>query len=505
MNLRVLPGIVWALDEPAYNYVKNWLVTLPPNASGVFAAASSWNEFIEIIDHYRKQEFDETLLQAGLSLEPQLQGRRVNVVVVGSLPAEGRTAWAEAEEKLHSLSGVISLEHYRVLLHPTLPPIGAASVQRDVVFSGLDTLRVLPWLLTRVVSGGFTLGEGEFSHHFSQLLDVLLLAERDGGRAPGYLVHSFFQSQPQPRHVRLAGFPRLSLGHLLTEMAAFLAQAMLQRAYQRPYEETRPAIQALEKQLAGLVGEFLRGERTATQVEDHFFRLRAFPNLSTSAILREVPEILHRQTLRLRQDAIMIAPPDSWWTRLWRRILAFFGRNQPADRDLPDRVQRDYLVKRFTRTIEVIKEVTSEVQAEPNTVSLPDDFIKDWADEINVFVRRGLQEGWGRSELKNHLKIKMERYLQENFFHALLHWDLKDERVREVARALDEGNLLRFSAPLIGGLTVSPQAVVTSLNLGEQIPYQTHKVPCATLSFYPGWRPLLVGASEAVPLEHISL
>jgi len=503
MTLQLLPGIVWALDEPDLALVRRWWDSLPPKAQNVFTVAGSWEELTEIITTYREQRFDETILRSGLSLEPQEQGRRVNVVVVGSF-SEGRITWAEVEEKLQSLGAFLSLEHHRVLLHHTLPSIGRPPVQRDVDFSQLSTLRTLPWLLTRVVTGGFTLGDEEFFQYFSQLLDVLFLAERVGRQDSAYLVNYFFQLQPQPYCVCLAGFPRLSLEKLLKEIAASLAQAILHRAYNRHYEDMRPAIQAFERRLAKLGGEFLRGDRTATQVEDHLFSPHGLPLLSVAAILREVPDILERQAIHLRGEGTINSTPPSWWTNLWQKILACLGRDQPTVRNVPDQVQKDYLVNRFTRIIQVIKEMTIQAKEMQEKLDLPDHFIRVWSDELNDLVKRGIQEEWKGIELKNRLAIKIVRDVQDNFSNAISHWNLQGDRVREMARALEEGNLLRFSASLKGGLPVFPQAVVTSFNLGQQIRHGTNNVPSATLSFYSGRPPLIVAASQPVPIKNIS-
>lgn len=74
MSLKLLPGIVWALDEPALALVRQWWNGLPHRAQSVFTVAGSWEEFTEIIAIYREARFDEAILNAGLSLEPQQRG-----------------------------------------------------------------------------------------------------------------------------------------------------------------------------------------------------------------------------------------------------------------------------------------------------------------------------------------------------------------------------------------------------------------------------------------------
>ncbi len=506
MSLKLLPGIVWALDEPALALVRQWHNGLPHRAQSVFSVAGSWEEFIEIIATYREARFDEAILNAGLSLEPQQKGRRVNVVMISSFPSEGEISWAQSEEKLSRIGDLLSLEHHRVLLYPTLPPVDAPAVQKDVEFSQLSPLRVMPWLLTRVVTGGFTLDEEDFSQHFSRLLDVLLLAEREGGQAPEYLVNSFFQPQPQPGQVRLLGFPRLSLEQLLTEISSSLSHAILHRAYDRPYKDMEFQIVAMEKRLSISVEEFLGGERTAIQVEDQFFSFfdrHKEQLLSVAAILREVPNILERLCKRLQREITISAPPPSWWARLWQKILAFFGWGKPLVRNEPDQMQKVHLVNRFTRITQVMNELAIRAREGQEVPDLPVDFIRSWSDELKDLVLRGIKENWSGEDLTNRMKIRINLDVQQQFFNAIFHWNLQGDRLREVTRALEEGSLLRFSADLIGGLPVMPQAVVTSYNLGQQIRHGVYNVPCATLSFYRGRPPLLLAASEPVPIEHI--
>jgi len=148
--------------------------------------------------------------------------------------------------------------------------------------------------------------------------------------------------------------------------------------------------------------------------------------------------------------------------------------------------------------------MTIQAKEMQEKLDLPDHFIRVWSDELNDLVKRGIQEEWKGIELKNRLAIKIVRDVQDNFSNAISHWNLQGDRVREMARALEEGNLLRFSASLKGGLPVFPQAVVTSFNLGQQIRHGTNNVPSATLSFYSGRPPLIVAASQPVPIKNIS-
>lgn len=504
MSLKLLPGIVWALDEDALNLVRQWWKRLPSEAQRVFTVADSWEKFTQILSTYREQRFDEVLLQAGLSLELQEQGRRVNVVTIASFPAESQISWAEAEAKLSTLSAHVSLEHHRVLLRPSLPAIDDPEQQEPPDASQLSPLRVLPWLLTRVVTGGFTLSEEEFFQHVSSLLDVLLLTEREGGQAPAPIVNAFFAAPQHSGHVHLAGFSRLSLEKLLDEMAASLSHAILHRAYNRPYEDIRPAIQAFEHRLAELIGEFLRGERTATQVEDHLFTPQGLPRLEVvAAILREVPELLDRQALRLQREETAAPPPPSRLARVWQRILAWLCRPQPQVRREPDQVQREYLIGRLRQLSHNIQEAARHAREGQEGLELPSEFKSIWSDELKSLVMKGIKRQWQAQELTHRLAMKITRDIQQNFSQAISNWGLQIKQVQEVARALEVGNLLRFNALLQGGLPVIPQAVVTSFNLGPSLRHDARNVPCATLKVYPGRPPYLVAASEPVPIEHI--
>lgn len=505
MTLKLLPGIVWALDEPALEMARRWRDSLPQRAKEVFNVANSWEEFTQILTTYREQRFDETILQARLSLEPQEHGRRVNVAVVACFPTEGQVSWTEAENKLSSLTPHLSLEHHRVLLRPNAPTLldNPFPVPEDMIKSQLESLRVLPWLLTRVVTGGLTYGEDEFFFHFSELMDVLFLAEREGGQVPEHLVNSFFKPQHQPHHVRLMGFSRLSLEPLLTDIATSLSQAILHRAYNRTYEDMRPAIRSFERRLAELIGEFLRGERTAIQVEDYLFDKKSLPFFSVASILREVPSILTGQAMRLQQEELAPAPPPSWLARLWQKILAWLGLAKPSSKSKPDKIQREYLINRLNRFSQVIQEIADKAGEAQEGLELPSDFIRDWSDELESLVLRSIKEQWQVRELTERLAIRITRDVKANFSQAIFNWGIHSERAEEVRRAMEIGNLLRFSAPLKGGMSVVPQAVVTSLHLGSSIRHGAHNVQCANLRHYPGRPPYLVAASEPVPIERI--
>ncbi|MEM4720955.1 MAG: hypothetical protein QXT73_02675 [Candidatus Methanomethylicaceae archaeon] len=505
MTVKLLPGIVWALDEPTMSLVRQWRNGLPEKAKPVFNAATSWEEFTEIITHYQELGFNETLLQAGLSLEPQEHGRRVNVVVVGSLPCQGGNFWREAEEKLATVGAILSLEHHRVILYTNLPNIEGPSSEGTIDSSQLSSVRVLPWLLTRMVTGGFTLGEDEFFERFSHLLDVLLLAEREGGQVPEFVVNAFFRSENQPNHVRLAGFSSLSLERLLKEISHSLSSAILHRTYNRPYVDMKVAIQALERKLAESIGEFLQGKQTALQIEDILFSQRGVPHLSGAAILREIPDILTRQLQRLQKEEVVNEPPPSCLARLWQKLLVWFGKAKPPVSSKPDQFQKDYLINKLKGFSRVIQEIVEKARETHGVIELPPEFIPSWSDDLKDLLIRGMKEQWQAGEVTERLAFKITRDVQKNFSQAIFQWRLNSERVREMKRSLENGNLLRFSALLRGGMSVTPQALVTSFNFGSSLRHGAHNIPCANLRIYPGRPPYLVAASAPVAIENIIL
>lgn len=505
MTLNLLPGIVWALDEPTTSLVRRWRNGLPEKAKPVFNVSSRWEEFTEIITHYQELGFNETLLQAGLSLESQEHGRRVNVVVVGSFPCQGGISWGEAEKKLATLGAFISLEHHRIFLNTNLPNIEAPSSEGTIDSSQLSSVRVLPWLLTRMVTGGFTLGEDEFFERFCHLLDVLLLTEREGGKVPEYVVNAFFRSENQPNHVRLAGFSSLSLELLLREISHSLSSAILHRTYNRPYGDMKVAIQALERKLAESIGEFLQGKQSALQIEDYLFGQRGVSHLSGAAILREIPDILTRQSQRLQKEEMVNEPPPSCLARLWQKLLVWFGQAKPLVSSKPDQFQKDYLINKLKGFSRVIQEIADKARETHGANELPSEFIRRWSDELKDLLIRSMKEQWQAGKVTEQLAFKITRDVQKNFSQAIFQWGLNSERVREMKRTLENGNLLRFSALLRGGMSVTPQALVTSFNLGSSLRHGAHNVPCANLRIYPSRPPYLMATSAPIPIENIIL
>ncbi len=500
--INLLPGIVWALDEVALKLVRRWQAGLSEKARSVFRVASCWEEFSDHLKDYRRNSFDETMLAAGLSLATQRQGRRINLVIVACLPPAGVLTWAKVEEKIATLQlHTITLEQHRVLLHPTLPEILAPEA---LDAEGIAPLRFLPWLLTRVVTGGFTLGEEEFYAHFSSLLDALFLAEREGGTVPGHLVGQFFHQPAQPGHVRLAGFSRISLATLLGDLARSLAQGTLSRAERHPYDAT--LVQNFERKIAQWLAEFQAGQRTSLQVEELLIQEIRRLDWPTAALLKEIPRIFNKETIRLQREPTVDQPQGNIFIRIWQRLRTWYGFPPSTQDRGPDSLQQEAVFKNLTRMTEVLQEMAELSRAnEQLPANLPPELFRAWSANLQKLLIRRLERRWSDYDLVNRLAWHIEQDLARHFGAALFNWEVPNENVREVAGALQEGNLLRFSAPLRGGLPTRAQALVTSLNLGDSIRHGAQQVACTSLRLYPGRPPLLLAASEPVPVEHISL
>ena len=505
MNLQILPGIVWALDEVALQHVRRWQAGLPAKVQTVFRVASCWEEFVDLMDAYRRQNFDDAMLAAGLSLETQRQGRRINTVIVACWPQHGGLAWAEAEEKIANLMQLpLTLEQHRVLLNPALHPLEESLVPDAPEVNEIAPLRFLPWLLTRQVTGGFTLSEAECQDHFSSLLDALFLAEREGGRAPGHLVGLFYQQPAQPGHVRLAGFSRIPLDALLQEMARSLAQGMLLQGARQPYDAV--LVRDFEQKLARWLDEFQAGQRTNLQVEALVMQeLRKKP-WPAAALFKELPPILAKETMRLQRQTTVDPPRCNIFMRTWQRLRTWCGCPPPDTEIGPDSLQTESLVKNLNQMQAVLEELNKSArQDEELPANLPPELVKAWSDTLVKLIVRRLEQRWSELDVVRRLAWQIEQDMARHFVAALRHWDIPNESVREVARAWAEGNLLRFSAPLRGGLPIGVQALVTSLTMEETIRHGAHDVPSATLRLLPGRPPLLLAVSEPVPVEHVLL
>ena len=504
MTLRLLPGIAWALDESALASVRTWQAGISDQARQVFQVAACWEEFADIIETYRQQDFDATMLTAGLSLETQQLGRRVNVVVIASLPRQGSITWTEAEAKLADISKCLTLEAHRVLLHPTLRPLGEAADLAPVNLAELSFLRGLPWLLTRTVTGNATLGQNEFQAHIDRLLDALFLAEREGGMAPEHVIGAFFHPLPQPGCVRLAGFSRLPLDRLLPDLAQSLAHMVLAQAAQQRYDAN--LISSFENMLAGRLGEFLGGQRTDLQIEEGIPRELSRRQWPVAALLKEAPRIFAKEAIRLQREATVDQQKRHNSISLWQRLLAWFGRSTPPVAHSPDPLQAEALWKNLERMAEVLRDLADQAHLHPEfAAGLPAELCQDWTVKLRNLILQRLEQRWGDLDVLARLAWQIELDLGHNFLAALRDWEIPNRQIREFAAGLAAGNLLRFSAALQGALTVQAKALITSLHLGPNIQHGTQQVPCATLRLWPGRPSLLLAASEPVPVEHLHL
>jgi len=505
MSLQLLPGIGWALDQAALEQVRRWQNGLSDKARMVFQVASCWEEFTDIINTYRQQNFDDTMLAAGLGLETQKEGRRINIVVVACFPQEGGLAWTDAEKKIDAIQQQpITLEQHRVLLHPTLLSVQESSAPRELDTTEIASLRSLPWLLTRKVTGGFTLSPEEFHAHFSSLLDALFLAEREGGTVPGHLVGFFFRQPAQPGHVRLTGFSRVPLGLLLQDLAQSLSQTQLAQAARQPYEAA--IVHAFEKKLAHWLGEFLAGQRTSAQIEDNIMREARRLQWPVAALLTETQRIFGKEKMRLQREPTADQQKGNVFIRVWQRFRAWCGYPPPAPIHGPDSLQIEALSKNLTKMAEVLEELTRLAQTYARSpAALPPELVNNWSVELHDLIIQRLEKRWSELDVLSRLAWKIEQDLNRHFIAALHGWNIHNKRAQEVADSLAAGNLLRFSASLRGGLPVQVQALVTSLNLGPTIRHGAQNVTCATVRLWSGRPPLLLAASEPVPVEHLLL
>jgi hypothetical protein len=502
--MKLLPGIVWALDETALKLVRRWQEGLPEKARNVFRVAASWEECADILGRYREQDFDRVMLAAGLSLDTQRQGRRVNVAVVASLTGEKGMSWDRVEHNLASIAQTLTLEQHRILLHAEVPPLGESTEPGRVEFTGIEVLTRLPWLLTRVNSGNLILNEQDFFNSVAALLDALFLAEREGGSAPDHCIGAFFTPPATPGKVRLAGFSRLPLDQVVQEVAEFLAAAVLVRAYDKVYEKA--PLQAFEQKLAGWVGEFLQGRLLAQDLERKMPMELKWGRMPAAVILREGRRIFEKENERLQRAIPETFPPASCLARFWRWLVAKFRGSRPAASEGPSPLQREYLVKYFARLAEVIGDMADRARAgsgAPHT--LPPAFVQVWSDELSQLVFQRLNNPYGNLEVHPSLAEKIARDVAAHFQEALNNWQVDNASFQELKRGLEEGNLLRFSARLRGGLPVAVQALVTSLKLGGSIHHGAQHVACVTLRFWPGRPPRFIAASEPVSVENLAL
>ena len=227
MSLQLLPGLIWALDEKTQSLIRRWYDGIPPKAQNVFQTVLSWQEFIDAINKYREKGFENTIKEAGLSLDTQLAGRRVAVVVVTSLPIVDGLPLSIVKQNLEDLGGQVILERHWVLVdqHPRMAgkPISKTGLEHAKIFD----LRQVPWLLTREITGGITLDAEKFFTLLASLLDTLLFTEREGINIAGDVVAPFFQPTAQPGSVRLVGFSRISLDQVLERITNVLSRAVI--------------------------------------------------------------------------------------------------------------------------------------------------------------------------------------------------------------------------------------------------------------------------------------
>jgi hypothetical protein len=505
MSLQLLPGIVWALDDFALKQVQRWQNGLSEKARTVFKVASCWEECVDLINNYRQQSFDTTMLVAGLGLETQRQGRRINIVIAACFPQEGGLAWAEAEKKIEAIAQQpVTLEQHRVLLHPTLHQLEEPTAPRELDGAELTPLRFLPWLLTRQVTGGFILSEEEFHTHFSNLLDALFLAEREGGVVPGHLVDHFYHQPAQSGHVRLAGFSRIPIDALLQEMAQSLAQMVLAQAAQQSYDVD--LVSPFEKKLAHWLSEFLAGQRSGSQIEEGIPRELSRHPWPVAALLNEAPRIFAKESMRLHREPAVDQPACHNSSSWWQRLLAWLGQSKPSVSPGPDPLQAEALGRNLDRMVELLRDLADRARPQPRSAArLPEELCQGWTDNLRTLILQRLQRRWGELDVMERLAWQIEQDLAQQIVAVLQDWEIPDAQLQEVAAGLAAGNLLSFSAPLHGARPVQVQALITSLTLEQTIRHEGQNVPCATVRLWPGRPPLLLAASEPVPVEHLHL
>ncbi|MBW2063264.1 MAG: hypothetical protein JRI95_17105 [Deltaproteobacteria bacterium] len=503
MSLELLPGIVWALDEKALDFIRRWHGGLSSKAQMVFQIAGSWKELAYIIDDYREQRFDTTIIEAGLSLRPQLERRRVNVVVVASFPQKEGQSWSEVEEKLQAVGQQVTLQQHRVLLHHAYPKIKDKPFPAKIDPIEISMPRILPWLLTREISSGRILGEEDFYNLFASLIDCLLLAEREGGQVPGHLLGPFLNPPAESGKVRLVGFARIPLDRVLDRMSEALTRVVLGWAYHRPYEPQK--LQTFEQRLALLVQEFLTGCRTYAQVEEFILGNRGLKSLSVAIILKEVKQILEIQTQYVIREGRKPQPTPGFLIRFWRRYLGWWTRKAAGISDFAP-IIFDNLIQNLHKMSEVIDNIAKQARQETDThPNIPPDLIQIWSAELHDLVIEALNRRWSGVDVTDRLARIIRQGVSQHFSDALYNWGLEDDLLEEAARALQEGNLLRFSGRMEGGLRVQVQTLVTSLKIGETLLVGAQPVACATLQVWPGRPPLFLAATEAVPIDHLKL
>ncbi|MBU4447252.1 MAG: hypothetical protein KKD99_01605, partial [Proteobacteria bacterium] len=365
--------------------------------------------------------------------------------------------------------------------------------------------REAPWFLSNHIMGGFLIGDDEFFEHLCNLLNALLLAQREEGGAQGDIARVFFAAPAAPDHVRLVGFPRIPIAKLVKEIATVLAKTVLHRAYHGTLEPG--LITALERILSEKIKQFLSGGLGADQVLEVIIGRGGFKSWPTVQILGAGKDLLRRQLHRLSVEAPLqttqSTPPLGFFTRLWRKLLVFFRKAPPVVSG-PDKENLDYLRTNLKRMLEIIEVIEEQAKGGgPRHPDIPTDLINSWSSALRDKLLAALENRWQEIDILPRLSMVIERSVAKFFFEALHAWRLDGELLREMAKAIEHGDLLRFSAKLIGDQQVQAEALVTSLMIGDHIKYGGHYIRSAFLKVWPGRSPLFLAVGQPVPLEHI--
>ena len=182
------------------------------------------------------------------------------------------------------------------------------------------------------------------------------------------------------------------------------------------------------------------------------------------------------------------------------------GKIQAPEHTCPDPTNLDYLTKNLKKMVEVISVLEEQSRQESQKYpDIPSLLTTKWTEELHRLVILALEQRWSGIDVSASLGTVIYKSVSDHFNEAIETWNLDDNDIRNFAKGLEEGNLLQFSAKLLGGLPTQVQCLVTTLKIGQTVKHGSHHISCATLRVWPGRPPVFLAATESIPLERVAV
>lgn len=520
MSLEIRPGIVWGVDTVGAEEAQQWCQGLDPQARRFIRPAKNWEEVRDILREYNQDAFTDELRELGLISDRA--GRKVTAVLLAQ--GMGPTAFRDWPEVFSRLDGlekdVVALERHIVLLarYRDFRPKERV-IARDGIIS-------TPWLISTRASDGVELGERTFHQVISQLLNVLLLADRRGlGEQAG---RAFLDGSPSRDHARLVAFPVQGLAAMLEDMADICTAALLHSLVRDEHCAPNEA-EAMYKGFERELREYRGGAMPEREVLRRMLGPKGLGRWAPGLLLVEGPRILRRliaaeselgstPTTHASPKPEPLRSSNRWpgvqgflirflvWLKLWRVAAA----NSAGSSRTTEEAQ--VVHARLAAALAVLEglKVKAGRLGEP-TQRIPQSRLDEWTARFAGELRCTLEDiaegrDWtadGALDLAATIRDRATAHVRDAFPSAVEDWGLQSDRLVQFRQDLHDGTLFRFSACSRAGQHPTVACGVSSVRIDQPVRCGDRPAPVTQVTSWPGVGPILLGASEPVLISHL--